>query len=48
MNRRDLLKALAAAPLLSHAGSLLAAPATNARLLFVFLRGPMLQLHPCR
>ncbi|KAB8065774.1 DUF1501 domain-containing protein [Janthinobacterium violaceinigrum] len=39
MNRRDLLKALAAAPLLSHAGSLLAAPATNARLLFVFLRG---------
>lgn len=39
MHRRDLLKALAAAPLLSHAGSLLAAPATNARLLFVFLRG---------
>ena len=39
MNRRDLLKALAAAPLLSHAGSLLAAPATNAKLLFVFLRG---------
>ena len=39
MNRRDLLKALAAAPLFSHAGSLLAAPATDARLLFVFLRG---------
>ncbi|WP_058048977.1 DUF1501 domain-containing protein [Janthinobacterium sp. Ant5-2-1] len=39
MNRRDLLKALAAAPMLSHAGSLLAAPATNAKLLFVFLRG---------
>lgn len=39
MNRRDLLKALAVAPLLSHAGSLLAAPATNAKLLFVFLRG---------
>ncbi|MED5597142.1 DUF1501 domain-containing protein [Janthinobacterium sp. P210006] len=39
MNRRDLLKALAAAPLLSHAGNLLAAPGTNARLLFVFLRG---------
>ncbi|KAB8046165.1 DUF1501 domain-containing protein [Janthinobacterium rivuli] len=39
MNRRDLLKALAAAPLLSHAGSLLAAPATDAKLLFVFLRG---------
>ena len=39
MNRRDLLKALAAAPLLSHAGTLLAAPATQAKLLFVFLRG---------
>ncbi|MEG1052796.1 MAG: DUF1501 domain-containing protein, partial [Janthinobacterium sp.] len=39
MDRRDLLKALAAAPLLSHAGSLLAAPATDAKLLFVFLRG---------
>ena len=39
MHRRDLLKALAAAPLLSHAGSLLAAPATEAKLLFVFLRG---------
>ncbi|AYM75540.1 DUF1501 domain-containing protein [Janthinobacterium agaricidamnosum] len=39
MNRRDLLKALAAAPLLSHSGGLLAAPATNAKLLFVFLRG---------
>ena len=39
MNRRDLLKALAAAPLFGSAGSLLAAPATDARLLFVFLRG---------
>ena len=39
MKRRDLLKALAAAPLFSHAGTLLAAPATNAKLLFVFLRG---------
>ncbi|WP_035826206.1 DUF1501 domain-containing protein [Janthinobacterium sp. RA13] len=39
MNRRDLLKALAAAPLFTHAGSLLAAPATDAKLLFVFLRG---------
>ena len=39
MNRRDLLKALAAAPLLGAAGSLLAAPATDAKLLFVFLRG---------
>ncbi|KAB8036647.1 DUF1501 domain-containing protein [Janthinobacterium aquaticum] len=39
MKRRDLLKALAAAPLLSHVGTLLAAPATDARLLFVFLRG---------
>jgi len=39
MNRRDLLKVLAAAPLFSAAGSLLAAPATDARLLFVFLRG---------
>ena len=39
MNRRDLLKTLAAAPLFGHAGSLLAAPATDARLLFVFLRG---------
>ena len=39
MHRRDLLKALAAAPLLAHAGSLLAAPATDAKLLFVFLRG---------
>ena len=39
MHRRDLLKALAAAPLLTHAGSLLAAPATDAKLLFVFLRG---------
>lgn len=39
MHRRDLLKALAAAPLLTHAGRLLAAPATDAKLLFVFLRG---------
>ncbi|MGK5049207.1 DUF1501 domain-containing protein [Janthinobacterium sp. GB4P2] len=39
MNRRDLLKALAAAPLLTLAGRLLAAPATDAKLLFVFLRG---------
>lgn len=39
MHRRDLLKALAAAPLLAHAGNLLAAPATDAKLLFVFLRG---------
>ncbi|MCA1863431.1 DUF1501 domain-containing protein [Janthinobacterium sp. HSC-3S05] len=39
MNRRDLLKALAAAPLFTHAGRLLAAPATDAKLLFVFLRG---------
>lgn len=39
MNRRDLLKALAAVPLFGAAGSLMAAPATEARLLFVFLRG---------
>lgn len=39
MKRRDLLKALAAAPLFSHAGALFAAPASNAKLLFVFLRG---------
>ncbi|OYO25779.1 DUF1501 domain-containing protein [Janthinobacterium sp. PC23-8] len=39
MNRRDLLKALAAAPLFGAAGSLMAAPATDAKLLFVFLRG---------
>lgn len=39
MNRRDLLKALAAVPLFGAAGSLLAAPATDAKLLFVFLRG---------
>ena len=39
MHRRDLLKALVAAPLFGQAGSLLAAPATEARLLFVFLRG---------
>ena len=39
MYRRDLLKALAAVPLFGSAGSLLAAPATDAKLLFVFLRG---------
>ena len=39
MYRRDLLKALAAVSLFGSAGSLLAAPATDARLLFVFLRG---------
>lgn len=43
MNRRELLRALAAMPLLSSAGSLWAAPAaatvTQPRLLVVFLRG---------
>jgi uncharacterized protein (DUF1501 family) len=39
MNRRDLLQALAAAPLLLSAGQLYAAPQTRARLLVVFLRG---------
>jgi uncharacterized protein (DUF1501 family) len=39
MNRRDLLKALAAAPLTTVAGQLYAAPQTKARLLVVFLRG---------
>ena len=39
MNRRDLLKALAALPLAAHAGTLLAAPASKTKLLFVFLRG---------
>ncbi len=39
MNRRDTLKTLAALPMLSVAGSLMAAPATKTRLLFVFLRG---------
>ena len=39
MYRRDRLKALAAVSLFGSAGSLLAAPATDARLLFVFLRG---------
>ena len=39
MYRRDLLKALAAVSLFGSAGSLLAAPATDAKLLFVFLRG---------
>lgn len=39
MNRRDLLKALSAIPLAAHAGSLMAAPATKTKLLFVFLRG---------
>jgi uncharacterized protein (DUF1501 family) len=39
MNRRDLLKLLASAPFASNAGSLFAAPASNPRLLVVFLRG---------
>ena len=39
MNRRDLLKALAAAPMLCAAGRLYAAPASDSRLLVVFLRG---------
>ncbi|CDG84383.1 DUF1501 domain-containing protein [Janthinobacterium agaricidamnosum] len=39
MNRRDLLKALAAMPLAAHAGNLMAAPATKTKLLLVFLRG---------
>ncbi|MET3131592.1 uncharacterized protein (DUF1501 family) [Oxalobacteraceae bacterium GrIS 1.11] len=39
MKRRDLFKALAALPLASHAGQLLAAPASKTKLLFVFLRG---------
>jgi uncharacterized protein (DUF1501 family) len=39
MDRRELLKCLAAVPLVSVAGRLFAAPATNAKLLVVFLRG---------
>jgi uncharacterized protein (DUF1501 family) len=39
MDRRDLLKAFAAAPLMIGAGQLYAAPQTRARLLVVFLRG---------
>jgi len=39
MNRRDLIQALAAAPLTLAAGQLYAAPQTRARLLVVFLRG---------
>jgi len=39
MKRRDFLKALGVLPLASMAGSLYATPATNVRLLFVFLRG---------
>ena len=39
MDRRDVLKCLAAAALTPAAGRLFAAPATNAKLLVVFLRG---------
>ncbi|WP_317202677.1 DUF1501 domain-containing protein [Janthinobacterium sp.] len=39
MQRRDILKALAALPLAAPAGRLLATPATQPRLLLVFLRG---------
>src|ERR1700716_684355 len=39
MKRRDLLKYLAVAPFLSPATRLYAAPATNAKLLVVFMRG---------
>src|ERR1700734_2754865 len=39
MNRRELIKAFAAAAPLTVAGRVLAAPATDARLLVVFLRG---------
>lgn len=39
MNRRDLIKCLAAAPLLSMTGQLFAAPTTNNKLLVLFLRG---------
>src|ERR1700684_3003010 len=39
MNRRDLIKAFAAAAPLTVAGRVWAAPATDARLLVVFLRG---------
>ena len=39
MNRRDLIKAFAAAVPLTVAGRVWAAPATDAKLLVVFLRG---------
>ena len=39
MQRRHLIQSLAALPLAVHAGQLLAAPAAQSRLLFVFLRG---------
>ena len=39
MNRRDLIKAFAAAAPFTVAGRVWAAPATDARLLVVFLRG---------
>lgn len=39
MNRRDLLKAIGATTLATQGGTLFAAPAAPARLLFVFLRG---------
>ncbi len=39
MQRRDLLKTLAAIPALGFSGKLLAAPATNNKFLLVFLRG---------
>ncbi|MGA9952978.1 MAG: DUF1501 domain-containing protein, partial [Bradyrhizobium sp.] len=39
MNRRDLFKAFAGAVPLTVAGRVWAAPATDARLLVVFLRG---------
>ena len=39
MNRRDLIKAFAGAVPLTVAGRVWAAPATDARLLVVFLRG---------
>jgi uncharacterized protein (DUF1501 family) len=39
MDRRDILRALAAAPLCTVAGRVFAAPAANAKLLVVFMRG---------
>jgi uncharacterized protein (DUF1501 family) len=39
MNRRHLLRAALAAPIAATAGGVLAAPATDTKLLFVFLRG---------
>ena len=39
MNRRDVLKLLAAVPLAASAVRLYAAPATSAKLLVVFMRG---------